>query len=143
MAHLRVDGTKEGILTARAIEDRLYDETWALRAYDVLHRLELLSIPTLIIHGEYDFVPQECAAHIAQAIPAARLELLQECGHFSYMGMPGCGAQRGRRLLSWRVGLTQRAHVAATPNRSIQGTMSRGSTLSGTEAGPFLDAATP
>jgi proline iminopeptidase len=59
-----------------------------LSEYDLPPRLARLRIPTLIIHGEHDLVPQECAAHIAQAIPAARLELLQECGHFSYMECP-------------------------------------------------------
>jgi proline iminopeptidase len=88
IAHLRVGGTKEGILKARAIEDRLYDETWALSEYNLLPQLTRLRIPTLIIHGEYDLVPHECAAHIAQAIPAARLVLLQDCGHFSYMECP-------------------------------------------------------
>ena len=70
------------------IEDRLYDETWALSEYDLLPRLIQLRIPTLIVHGEYDLVPQECAAHIAQAMPAARLVLLHDCGHFSYMECP-------------------------------------------------------
>ncbi len=88
IAHLRVGGTKEGILKARAIEDRLYDETWALSEYDLLPQLIHLRIPTLIVHGEYDLVPRECAAHIAQAMPAARLVLLHDCGHFSYMECP-------------------------------------------------------
>ena len=38
-----------------------------------------------MIHGEYDLVPVECAIHIADAIPRARLEVLQDYGHFAYM----------------------------------------------------------
>jgi pimeloyl-ACP methyl ester carboxylesterase len=82
---LRASFTKEGILKARTIEDRLMDETWLSSEYDLLPKLKELSIPTLIIHGEYDIVPVECAAHIAQAIPGARFALLSDCGHFSYL----------------------------------------------------------
>jgi proline iminopeptidase len=85
---LRSNVTPEGILTARAIEDRLYDQTWALSDYNLLPNLTYLSIPTLIIHGEYDLVPLECSAHIAQAIPGACLAVLNDCGHFSYLECP-------------------------------------------------------
>jgi proline iminopeptidase len=86
--HLRVGCTREGILKARAIEDRLYDETWRLSDYDLLPKLKHLSIPTLVIHGEYDFVPVECPTHLAEAIPGARLVVLRDCGHFSYLECP-------------------------------------------------------
>jgi proline iminopeptidase len=56
--------------------------------YDLLPKLARLSIPTLVIHGDYDFVPVECAAHISQAIPGARFALLKDCGHFSYLERP-------------------------------------------------------
>jgi proline iminopeptidase len=85
---LRVGMTPEGILKARAIEDRLYDETWALRDYNLLPQLARLRIPALVIHGDYDLVPVECAAHIAQAIPGARMVLLRDCGHFSFLECP-------------------------------------------------------
>jgi proline iminopeptidase len=85
---LRSSFTQEGILKARAIEDRLMDQTWLASEYDLLPKLKQLSIPTLVIHGVYDFVPVECAAHIAQAMPKASLVLLKECGHFSYLECP-------------------------------------------------------
>jgi proline iminopeptidase len=88
MRHLRVGATPEGIRKARAIEDRLYAETWALSDYDLLPKLTRLSIPTLVIHGDYDFVPTACSAHIAQAISEAHLVVLKDCGHFSYMERP-------------------------------------------------------
>lgn len=85
---LRVSFTQEGIRKARAIEDRLMNETWLSSGYNLLPQLNWLSIPTLVIHGDYDFIPIECATHIAQAIPGARLVLLRDCGHFAYLECP-------------------------------------------------------
>ncbi|MFL5733323.1 MAG: alpha/beta fold hydrolase [Chloroflexia bacterium] len=85
---LRANVNKEGILRARAIEDRLYDETWLVNKYDLLPRLRRLSIPSLVIHGDNDLVPIMCAAHIAEAISGARFALLRGGGHFSYLECP-------------------------------------------------------
>ncbi len=48
---LRLSFTKEGILKAREIEERLMNETWLSSEYNLLPKLKWLSIPTLIIHG--------------------------------------------------------------------------------------------
>jgi proline iminopeptidase len=85
---LRSSFTKEGILKARAIEDRLRDETWLSSSYDLLLRLIELGMPALVIHGDYDFIPLGCVSPIVGALPGARLILLSECGHFSYMEWP-------------------------------------------------------
>jgi proline iminopeptidase len=85
---LRSNLTPDGIRKARAIEQRLYDQTWGLSDYNLLPKLSRLAIPTLVIHGDYDFVPLVCAIHIAQAIPGARLVVLRDCGHFSYLECP-------------------------------------------------------
>jgi proline iminopeptidase len=68
---LRVNFTREGILKARDIEARLYNGTWLSSGYHLLPMLRRLNIPAMVIHGDYDFVPVECSAHIAQAIPGA------------------------------------------------------------------------
>ena len=60
---LRLTSTPEEVLTARAIEDRLYEQTWSSPGYDLLPKLRRLEVPTLVIHGEDDFVPVEVAAH--------------------------------------------------------------------------------
>ena len=88
IASLRGSFTKEGILKAREIETRLVNETWLASEYDLLPEARRLAIPTLVIHGEYDLVPTECAAHIAHAIPGARFVVLKECGHFAYLERP-------------------------------------------------------
>ena len=45
-------------------------------------------VPTLVIHGAADLIPVEVARHIAEAIPDARLEVLDDCGHFAYLDQP-------------------------------------------------------
>jgi proline iminopeptidase len=88
VGQLRGSFTREGILKARAIEERLMDDTWHSDEYDLLPSLEQVTTTTLIIHGEHDFIPAECAVHIAERIPGARYILLQGCGHFSYLDCP-------------------------------------------------------
>jgi proline iminopeptidase len=80
---------KEGIVKARAVEDRLMRDTWQVDGYDLLPKLQTLSIPTLVIWGDHDFFPIEIAAHIARAIPNAQLVTLKDCGHFAYLECPG------------------------------------------------------
>jgi proline iminopeptidase len=80
---------KEGIVKARAVEDRLMRDTWQMDGYDLLPKLRTLSIPTLVIYGDHDFIPREIAANIARAIPNAELITLRNCGHFAYLECPG------------------------------------------------------
>jgi proline iminopeptidase len=80
---------KDGIVKARAVEDRLMRDTWNIEGYDLMPRLKSLSIPTLVITGDYDFIPGEIAAHIAASIPRARLVTLKDCGHFTYLECAG------------------------------------------------------
>jgi len=79
---------KDGILKAWAVEDRLMRDTWQIDGYDLLPKLRSLTIPTLVIYGDHDFIPGEIAAHIAQAIPNARLVTMKDCGHFAYLECP-------------------------------------------------------
>ena len=79
---------KAGILKARAVEGHLMAETWQVESYDLLPKLKALSIPTLVITSDRDFIPVEIAEHIAAAIPGARLATLKNCGHFTYMECP-------------------------------------------------------
>jgi len=80
---------KGGIVKARAVEDRLMRDTWEMDGYDLLPKLRNLSIPTLVIYGDHDFFPGEVSAHIARAMPNARLVTLKNCGHFAYLECPG------------------------------------------------------
>ena len=88
VGRLRTHFTEESVLTARAIEQRLYDETWTSDGYDLVPKLQRLDVPTLVLHGANDFVPVEVAARIARAMPRARLAVLEDCGHFAYLEAP-------------------------------------------------------
>ena len=50
--------------------------------------LRQLDIPTLVLHGDKDFVPVELVARIADAMPHGRLTAIPGCGHFSYLEFP-------------------------------------------------------
>ena len=88
LARLRSAFTSEGIVAARAIEDRLYAQTWELGDYDLLARLGRLRIPTLVLHGDDDLIPIEIAREVADAIPGSRFVVLADCGHFAYVDQP-------------------------------------------------------
>ena len=80
---------REGIVKARAVEDRLYRDTWQTLGYDLMPKLGAVRIPTLVLTGDHDFIPREIAEHIAHALPDARLVVLKDCGHFSYLECGG------------------------------------------------------
>jgi proline iminopeptidase len=88
IGRLRAHFTEESVLTARAIEQRLYDETWRSDGYDLLTKLEAFVGPGLVLRGEHDFVPIAAAARIAKAMPRGRLAVLKRCGHFAYLEAP-------------------------------------------------------
>lgn len=79
----------EGILKARAVEDRLMLDTWQKDGYDLLPKLRTLKVPTIVMAGDHDFIPREISVHIAQAIPHAQLVTLHNCGHFSHLECAG------------------------------------------------------
>jgi proline iminopeptidase len=85
---LRVDFTPSSIVLARAIEARLYQQTWLAPDYDLLARLRRTTVPTLVIHGDRDLVPLACARRVVAAVPAARSVVLRECGHFAFVERP-------------------------------------------------------
>ncbi len=86
--HLQVGWTPEGVLIARTTTSDLFPDTVEMPGYNLLPQLAGLRIPTLVLHGDYDFVPVACAAHIAEAIPGARFVVVPGCGHFSYIEQP-------------------------------------------------------
>jgi proline iminopeptidase len=88
IGRLRASFTEQGIAAARAIEDALYAQTWSREDYDLIPQLQALRVPTLVIHGEHDFIPLDIPRRIAAAIPGSRLVVLPKAGHFSYIDQP-------------------------------------------------------
>ena len=88
VARLRANFTPDGVVLARAIEHRLYDGTSRAEGWSLFPALRELDLPTLLLHGEYDFIPVDLAERIAEAVPGARLSLLPGCGHFTFLEAP-------------------------------------------------------
>jgi proline iminopeptidase len=85
LQRLQLKWTRKDIKSGRAIESRLAQGLIWSEGYSLLPRLQAVRAPTLVIQGDNDFIPIECAEHIAQAIPGARLAVLPDSGHFSYI----------------------------------------------------------
>ena len=90
----------QGILEARAVEDRLMADSWDNAAYDLYPRIASLRIPTLVLYGDQDFIPAGIAEQLARAIPHAQLVTIRDCGHFSYMECPADVQRAIRAFLS-------------------------------------------
>lgn len=88
VGRLRVHFRPADILQARAIESRLYAETWEGPEYDLTRRLATNPRPMLVLHGDRDLIPLACARSVADASPGARLVVLEDCGHFAYLDQP-------------------------------------------------------
>ena len=79
---------KDGIIKARAVEDRLMRDTWNVPGYDLLPKLGRLAIPTLVIAGDHDYMVG-AAERIARAIPSAESVTVKNCGHFVFLECAG------------------------------------------------------
>jgi proline iminopeptidase len=88
VGRLRANFTEDGVVLARTIEHRLYDETSRTEDWTLFPALRELDVPTLLLHGEHDFVPVELVVRIADAVPGARLTVLPGVGHFAYLEAP-------------------------------------------------------
>jgi proline iminopeptidase len=80
--------TRDTWLKAREIASNLVGTTQGVPDYDRMGQLAHLEVPTLVIHGEHDFVPFEIAESIAGAIPGGRMTVVEGCGHLAYMEVP-------------------------------------------------------
>ena len=85
VGRLRRSFTPAGVVRAREIEDDLYQETWRNPDYDLVPHLARLRVPTLLLHGAHDFIPVAIAQHIADAMPLARLVVIEDAGHFAFI----------------------------------------------------------
>jgi proline iminopeptidase len=85
VGRLRVGFTPEGIVAARAIEASLYAQTWLNEDYDLIPSLGLLRMPTLVIRGAEDFIPDIASRRIADAIPTSTFVEIADAGHFAYV----------------------------------------------------------
>ncbi len=85
---LRANFSAVDIIKARAIEQRLYAQTWLSPGFDLLSRLPQCRARVLVVHGEHDLFPLEYAARIVDAVREGQLVVIEGSGHFSYLERP-------------------------------------------------------
>ncbi|HYW41568.1 MAG TPA: alpha/beta fold hydrolase [Bryobacteraceae bacterium] len=68
---------------ASLIVDDLKSRRWDVRA-----ELRSLRAPVLIVHGREDPMPLSVAEETARTIPGARLEVIDDCGHYPWVDQP-------------------------------------------------------
>lgn len=85
LKRLNLNLKKDDIIRGREIEDQLVKDLYWAKGFTLIPQLKKLNIPTLVIYGSNDFIPQECSIHIAEAIPNAKLVTIPDSGHFSYI----------------------------------------------------------
>lgn len=66
----------------------------AITRHDTSTRLSALEMPTLVVHGTVDqIIPVENGQMVAELIPGARLEILQDIGHLFFWELPERSAE--------------------------------------------------
>lgn len=68
--------------------EKIFEENFFSKPYDLRPQLHQLTIPVLIIHGDQDPVPVETALETNDALTNSTLVILKNCGHFSYIEQP-------------------------------------------------------
>ena len=82
------DWRKARELTPFRITGRTYDEVWdSLGEFDLRPRLETVSVPAIVLHGEDDPIPL-ATAEVLAGLLQARLDRLPHCGHVPYVEAP-------------------------------------------------------
>ncbi|HET9344745.1 MAG TPA: alpha/beta fold hydrolase [Candidatus Limnocylindrales bacterium] len=88
VARFYTASTPQGIVAAREIEESLYAQTWSNEAYDLFPSLRELRIPTLVIRGEHDFIPESVSRRIAASLQPSRFVAILDAGHFAFVEQP-------------------------------------------------------
>jgi proline iminopeptidase len=76
-------------LTPFRVTGRVQQSVWeSLGDYDLLPHLGAVACPALLAHGRQDPIPLASSEAAAAAMPAARLAVLEACGHVPYVEQP-------------------------------------------------------
>lgn len=81
---LTLDMTVESSLSGFEVSQMMMPDLFD----NLLPQLEKINIPTIIIHGEQDFIPLWTAQAIAKAIPHSKLIVISNSGHFPFIERP-------------------------------------------------------
>ena len=66
----------------------LFNCTGTERGYDRTGDLHRVKAPALILHGEHDFIPAECATLSRDYLPNAKLHVLEQTAHYPFYEEP-------------------------------------------------------
>jgi len=58
------------------------------KEFNFIDSLKKLSMPVLIIHGDFDPIPVSSTERVHHAIEGSKLVLMKDCGHFPYVENP-------------------------------------------------------
>jgi len=87
-------------LTPFRVVGRIQKSVWeSLGDYDLRNALSTVRCPTLVIHGRQDPIPLESSEAVTQALPNARLVVIDESGHVPYVEAPDVLFAAIRRFL--------------------------------------------
>lgn len=53
--------------------------------FNLYDKMKIITCPLLIIHGEYDPIPNESIQKMKEAVKHAELNIIKECGHFAHV----------------------------------------------------------
>ena len=73
------------------VDRNINGEIWSnLRAdnFDLTAEMKSFEKPVLIMHGDQDPVPLDIAQKARQILPASRLVVLEDCGHYGWLDSP-------------------------------------------------------
>ena len=63
--------------------------TGTLRSWDIMSRLDEITVPTLLVGGRFDECTPGHLAEMAGCIPDARLEIIEDASHLCFAEQPG------------------------------------------------------
>ncbi|HSB55873.1 MAG TPA: alpha/beta fold hydrolase [Gemmatimonadales bacterium] len=79
------DPSRAVSLTPFRVTERTRAEVWqSLGDFDLRPRLRQLTVPAMVLHGDDDPIPWECARETAQCL-RAEFHLVKDCGHVPYV----------------------------------------------------------
>jgi proline iminopeptidase len=84
---MSINMSKASVLGGTMVAE-LMSKSYIKPNINLLPALKLLKVPTFIIQGRQDVMPLESAYAIKDAIPQAKIVVLEECGHAPYMEKP-------------------------------------------------------
>lgn len=86
--NLSLNFSVESAQSGFQVGEEMSKTAWMQPGIDLFPKLKTLGIPTFILHGKQDIIPDWTAEQIHAAIPNSEMIMLDQCGHFPYIERP-------------------------------------------------------